>query len=592
MDDFERELKLGFLDEATQLLAEAEQCFLLLESDPNDRPTIEKIFRIAHNLKGSAKAVGFDGLGEFTHDLESYLIKLKDGHLRITPAAISLLLRCNDHVGVMIAVLKEDPAAQPDYSELLSELRVRLQPGYNDDACPDFAEEPKSPPPPADDVRAAVSESNVIAPESPVAVIPAAPNLAAATNDSPRTSSVATPPADESIRVSLQRLEKLLNYVGEMVILQTVLKEQVTGDNPLLLRKTIEQMVKVTKEVQDLSMSLRMVPLRQTFQKMQRIIRDTSSALGKKIHLTIQGEETELDKTVLENLGDPLVHLIRNAVDHGIESPEKRKAAGKPETGQILLSAYHQSGSLVIEVRDDGGGIDAERLRQKAVEKGILKPDQTLPDRDAYQLIFHSGFSTKAVVSDVSGRGVGMDVVKTNIQRLQGDIQIETTLGKGTCFKVRLPLTLAIIDGMVIRCRNERYVIPLSHVHESIRPQESDLHWVTDLGEVLCLRGENIPLVRLASIFGTTREKPPARDSTVIVCRPESGAFAIVVDDIIGQQQVVIKQLGHEHRHIKGFSGSAILGDGRPALILELSELVKRHRPESSAREYGRRAIA
>jgi two-component system chemotaxis sensor kinase CheA len=318
-----------------------------------------------------------------------------------------------------------------------------------------------------------------------------------------------------------------------------------------------------------------MLPVKSTFQKMQRIVRDTAQILEKKVNLTVSGEETELDKTVLEHLGDPLVHIIRNAVDHGIESPEARRAAGKSETGTIFLSAYHQGGRLVIEVKDDGAGINAEVLKKKAVEKGILRPGQAISEKDALNLIFHAGFSTKAQVTEVSGRGVGMDVVRTNIEKLSGEVQISTVLGAGTTFKIFLPLTLAIIDGMVIRSATERFVIPLAQVHESLRPAKTDIQYNTGFGEVLLLRGENLPLYRLNRLLGvksgTIREP---HDGIAIVVRVSEKPFAVLVDDIIGQTQIVIKRLGMELSHIKGFSGSAILGDGRPALILELPELI------------------
>jgi two-component system chemotaxis sensor kinase CheA len=404
-----------------------------------------------------------------------------------------------------------------------------------------------------------------------------------------RTAPGPAPAADESIRVSLGRLEKLINYVGEMVILQTVLREQAgaaAGGGALLLRRTVNQLGKVTKEVQDISMSLRMVPLKQTFQKMQRIVRDTAGALGKKVRLEIHGEETELDKTVLEGLGDPLVHIIRNACDHGIEDGAARVAAGKPEEGTVKLSAFHQSNHIVIEIRDDGGGISAPRLVAKAIEKGILKPGTTLPEREALNLIFHPGFSTKAVVTDVSGRGVGMDVVKTNVERLQGVVALETEVGRGTCFQIRMPLTLAIIDGMVVKLGEERFVIPLTHVHESLRPEPGDVHHVTGVGEILKLRDENLPLLRLAKLLGRGDPARPVTDCTVIVVRAAEHAFSVAVDDIVGQHQIVIKSLGAEMRHLRGFSGSAILGDGRPALILELPDLVQRPKlraPEARA---------
>jgi two-component system chemotaxis sensor kinase CheA len=391
-----------------------------------------------------------------------------------------------------------------------------------------------------------------------------------------QTAATAAASTEESIRVSLARLEKLINSVGELVILQTVLREQSFGANPHLLRKTVHQMGKVTKEVQDISMSLRMVPLKQTFQKMQRIVRDTSNMLGKRVHLSTSGDDTELDKTVLENISDPLVHLIRNACDHGVESPEARVAKGKPESGTVRLNAYHQSGKLVIEVKDDGGGIDGQKLTAKAIEKGILKPGTALPEQEAIHLIFHPGFSTKAQVTEVSGRGVGMDVVKTNIEALQGEVQVETELGKGTTFKVVLPLTLAIIDGMVVQNEGCRFVVPLSHVHETLKPAESDVKQTTGLGEVLLLRGENLPLYRLNVLLGHKKgAQKAAHEQIAMVVRYAGHPFAVLVDDILGQQQVVIKEVGQEIQNLKWMSGSAILGDGKPAIIIEMNELVK-----------------
>jgi two-component system chemotaxis sensor kinase CheA len=363
-----------------------------------------------------------------------------------------------------------------------------------------------------------------------------------------------------------------------MVILQSVLREQSSTLDSMNLRKTVHQLGKVSKEVQDLSMSLRMLPVKTTFQKMQRIVRDTSQALGKKVNLVLSGEETELDKTVLEYLGDPLVHIIRNAVDHGIESNAARIAAGKPEAGTVHLSAYHQGGRLAIEIKDDGGGINADVLRKKALEKGILRPGQTISERDAIHLIFHAGFSTKEQVTDVSGRGVGMDVVRTNIEKLSGEIEISTKLGQGTTFKIFLPLTLAIIDGMVVKSRNDRFIIPLAHVHESLRPRPDDIQFNTGFGEVLLLRGENLPLYRLSRLIGekSTGGKD-TKDGIAIIVRATNQPFAVFVDDIVGQTQIVIKQLGRELAYLKGFSGSAILGDGRPALILELPDLIQKN---------------
>ncbi|MBS1962306.1 MAG: chemotaxis protein CheA [Bdellovibrionales bacterium] len=615
MDDFEKELKAGFLEEAAQLLSETEQTFLQLESNPEDRTTVEKIFRLAHNLKGSANAVGFSQLGEFTHELESYLLKLKDGRLPIDRGAVDILLRSNDFLVSWVSALQTNFEAKVDFAALASELKAQEErrasavddSAHAADAAPaneseteteaeavqpqeQVSEVPsadafgdESSAPTEDPIAEALAKATLSSLPAPP---PSAPSAPVSAKPASATNSGAANAPEESIRIGLGRLEKLLNFVGEMVILHSVLNEQSLSDDKLLLRKTIHQLGKVTKEVQELSMGLRMIPVRQTFQKMQRIVRDTSSALGKQVNLILAGEDTELDKTVLESIGDPLVHLIRNAVDHGVEGADLRRERGKPAAGEVRLSAYHQSGSLMIEIKDDGGGLDPAKLRAKAVEKGIVPANRALSDQEAYQLIFASGFSTKAQTTDISGRGVGMDVVRTNIERLKGDIHIETELGKFTCFKIRLPLTLAIIDGMVVTAENARYVIPLAHVHESVRPAKEDLHFVTGMGDVFSLRGENLPLYRLSGLLGTKGTPRPAPDCIAIVVRTLKHPFAILVDDILNQTQVVIKKLGAEHSRLVGFSGSAILGDGKPALILELPELLaKQNRTGAAPRE-------
>ncbi|MGK5086681.1 chemotaxis protein CheA [Bdellovibrionota bacterium FG-2] len=604
MDDFEKELKVGFLEEASQLITDAEQCFLNLESSQDDPSVLETIFRLAHNLKGSGKAVGFTELSEFTHQLESLLLKLKKKELAIDSDIVSLLLQCNDQLRIMVDGLKADLEAKFDSTQLLTAIgnilngqgpvasapaEPQVSPAIVTPSADAFPDEPalavsgEQGVPPVDPFEGlgAVVQNSITEPAVPIApVVPIAaqlvdkpaPKAATPTGGAPK----AAASSDESIRVSLGKLDQLVNNVGEMVILQTVLNQHKNKVQSALLQKTITQLSKISKNIQDISMSLRMIPLKQTFQKMQRIVRDTSKTLGKNIELHISGEETELDKTVLENLGDPLVHLIRNAVDHGVEDPEERAKAGKDPVGNIFLRAYHQGDHIVIEIKDDGKGLDAKKLTAKAIEKGLLKPGQTLSDQDAYHLIFAPGFSTKAVVTDVSGRGVGMDVVRTNIEKLSGEVQLTTTLGGGTCFKILLPLTLAIIDGMLINSQDERYVIPLAQVYESIRPLDKDVHFVTGVGEVLTLREENIQVYRLPTLLSRKLTPKPPSDTIAIVVRTSEKPFAVLVDDIIGQQQVVIKRLGAELQHIRGFSGGAILGDGRAALILDMGELVSK----------------
>ncbi len=561
-------------------MGDTEQCFLSLERTPEDVALLDKIFRLAHNLKGSAKAVGFEEMGAFAHTFESFLLKVKNGELPKSSAVISLLLACNDFLNQSVQALKRDLGAKLDAGALLGRLEAGLRGEGLED--PSSAEEGPS----AEEaavLMAGLTEKGLSTPEVPAEVateseppLAEVKSIAEAEAFGPSRAAPVTPPpapaGDSSLRVSLARLETLLNFVGEMVILQTVLREQVYQSNPTLLRRTVHQLGKVTKEVQDIAMGLRLVPIKQNFQKMQRIVRDTATSLEKKVELSLEGEETELDKTVLDAVADPLVHLVRNAVDHGIEDAAKRKAAGKPETGHVLLRAFQQAGKLIIEVRDDGGGINPDVLRAKALEKGILREGQKLSDKEAIHLIFHPGFSTKQVVTDVSGRGVGMDVVKTNIEALQGEVVIDTQLGKGTCFRILLPLTLAIMDGMVVRCGEERFVIPLSQVFECVKPEKSQVQFNTGMGETLILREVSFPLVRLGHSLGRKGLKP-AWESIAIVVRSGERPFAILVDDVIGQHQIVVKKLGPELQRLKAFSGSAVLGDGRPALIIEPVEV-------------------
>jgi two-component system chemotaxis sensor kinase CheA len=330
---------------------------------------------------------------------------------------------------------------------------------------------------------------------------------------------------------------------------------------------------KLSKEIQAISMSLRMVPLKQTLQKMQRIVRDTSKTLKKKVCLELIGEDTEIDKTVLEHLADPLVHIVRNAVDHGLESSDERLAIGKDEEGVVSIRAFHEGNNLVIEIKDDGKGINSQIIREKAIEKKVISANADLSEEELINLIFHPGFSTKSEVSEISGRGVGMDVVKTNIEKLAGEVKVTTEIGKGSTFRVVLPLTMAIIDAMVTEVGDERYIIPLSQIYESLSPKEDVLRFVNGVGECLQIRGEVIPLFRIGRALGRQGKERDIHEQIAIIVNSEHRNFAVLVDNILHQQQVVIKKLGDEIVNQKGFIGSSILGDGRPAFILDLIEL-------------------
>ena len=610
IDEFE-EIKRGFLDEAEQCLSDTEQCFLHLEKDQSPE-VLDKLFRLAHNIKGSANAVGFSELGAFTHELETLLLKIKKGEQPLHPPVVDLLLRCNDHIILFVSSLKADMEAKIDSSQLLDEIRnignIQAEPVASAVEEPaetaadakllqaaEMFEEETAPTPEAEQpqeiqaVEEAVEEIEEFAVMEPVVqqaitqheVKKEVAHLVQAQAVKQEEKTPAKSPSassDESIRVSLARLEGLINCVGELVILQSVLKEQTSANSSAssLMKKTVHQLGKVTKEVQNISMGLRMIPMKQTYQKMQRIVRDTSRALAKEINFETVGDDTELDKTVLEQLGDPLVHLVRNAVDHGIESAEARVANGKSPVGTVKLKSFHRVGQIVIEVSDDGKGLDGQSLINSAIKKGLLKPGTKMTEEEAHHIVFMPGFSTKEVVTDVSGRGVGMDVVKTNIDQLRGTVQIFSTPGQGTCFQITLPLTLSIIDTMIVSLEKQRYVIPLHHVYESVEASGMRTQTISESAEVLLLRGENIPFYRLGTLLGRKPTTPTNQDGCALIIRNNQSSIAVFVDAVIGQSQAVIKPLGAEVRHIKGFSGSAILGDGLPAVILDLMELVRK----------------
>ncbi len=390
-----------------------------------------------------------------------------------------------------------------------------------------------------------------------------------------------------SIRVAIEKVDELINTVGELVITQSMLgqfadAEEITAAHIEQLRDGLGQLERNTRELQESVMRIRMLPISFVFQRIPRIVHDLSGKLNKKIELKLSGEQTELDKTVMEKLGDPLVHLVRNSLDHGIETPDKRVAAGKPETGTVHLNAYHQGGNIVIEISDDGGGLNTEKIHAKAIERGLVNPEDNLTDEQVHDLVFRPGFSTADVVSDVSGRGVGMDVVRKNIRSLGGNVDVKSEEGVGSTFSIRLPLTLAILDGQLVSVGSETYIVPLVSIIESIQVDQSKVNIVAGRGEVYKLRDEYIPIVRLYHIFDVTTKSADLNDGLLVVVEAEGQKIALYVDDLLGQQQVVIKSLETNFRRIEGLSGATILGDGAVALILDISGLVNLHRHQVS----------
>ena len=379
------------------------------------------------------------------------------------------------------------------------------------------------------------------------------------------------------VRVDTVKLDGLIDLVGELVIAQSMVVQnpELKAITSAHLSRCLGQLRGITSDLQRTAMSLRMVPIRNTFQKMSRLVRDLALQQGKEIALSLEGEDTELDRNIVEELSDPLVHMIRNSADHGIEMPEARVAAGKPPAGTITLRAFHQGGFIVIQIEDDGRGLNAAKIRKKAIERGIIKADENLDEREIFDLIFAAGFSTAEKVTDLSGRGVGMDVVRRNIEKMRGKIEISSIEGHGTTFTLYVPLTLAIIEGLLVGIGEERYVIPTLSVRESFRPLPGMVTQVQGRGEVVSVRGRLTPILRLGRHLNTPHTALDPTQGIIVVVEAGQDSRCLLVDQLIGKQEVVIKSLGEMFRHQTEFAGAAILGDGRVGLILDINALVK-----------------
>ncbi len=409
---------------------------------------------------------------------------------------------------------------------------------------------------------------------------PAKPRSVPETKPAPRAAAKTGTGNQESgsIRVNIDKVDALINLVGELVITQSMLSRY-SGDFDFTqlqgLREGLTELARSTRDIQESVMAIRMLPMSFAFSRFPRLVRDTGNALGKKVELRLVGENTELDKTVLEKIGDPLVHLVRNSLDHGLETPEARVAAGKPETGILELNAYHESGNIVIEVIDDGAGINKDKVLEKARASGLVGADEKLSDDQINNLIFRAGFSTVDKVSDLSGRGVGMDVVRRNIADLGGDVSVHSEMGVGSKFTIRLPLTLAILDGQLVRVGSESYIISLVSIVETIQPSSQKVNRIAGTSELFKLRGDYIPVVRLHELFGIEADSTDIDDGLLVVVEANGQRVGIFVDDLQDQQQVVIKSLEANYRQMDAISGATILGDGKVALIVDVPGLIQ-----------------
>jgi len=581
------ELLREFHGESQELLQNIEQGVLVLEENPADADTINSVFRAFHTLKGGAGLLHLDALRDLAHDLESLLDAVRRSELSINSEIIDLILAGADALKHYIHEIGDqlqgvnpgEPIVVPT-RHLRQRVRASLHGG------PSPATVSAQPQPAAPTPR----ESELTTPESLAhqaatpALQPAEPSATGTAPEKVRSeSSAKSESAAGFVKLDTRKLDSLVDLVGELVIAQSMVIQdpEVQRLSSRHLARTLRQLSGITSELQRIAMSLRMVPIRRTFQKMTRLVRDLAAQQDKQVQLVTDGEETELDRNIVEELSDPLVHMIRNSIDHGIESPADRVAKGKPALGTIRLSASHQRGGIVIAIQDDGKGLDRDRIQAKARERGLIKADARLTEEETFALIFAPGFSTAEKVTDVSGRGVGMDVVRRNIEKLRGKVEIQSVPGQGTTFTIILPLTLAIIDGMLVGVGDDRYIIPTLSVRESFRPRPGMVSTVHERGEVVSVRGRLTPLLRLGQHLGTPYRAVDPTQGIIVVVESGDAARGLLVDELIGKQEVVIKNLGETFRKQNLLAGAAILGDGRVGLILDVDTLVRCQQPSN-----------
>ena len=535
------ELASMFVTEALDHLGSIEASLLRLEDAPHDRRLIDEVFRPFHTIKGNAGVLGVASVQAVAHQVENLLDQCRSGKRVVGAPEIDVVLKSVDLLTGMLNDISALLAGQQTRSREADRVALLTHIG-------------------------AVLDGGGIAPALPDAGTgeqPAEPAVAAA--------SEGAADAQASVKVDTRKLDGLVDTVGELVILQALIAEDIlqtrAGDERL--GRNLAQLRRITSELQRGATSMRMVPIRQTFRKMARLVRDVSRKAGKNVELALVGEDTELDRKVVEDIGDPLMHMVRNSVDHGIEAPAARAAAGKPDGGTLTLRAFHQAGSIVIEVADDGAGLDTERIRIKAIERGLIAADSEMSDADVRALIFAPGFSTAEQITEISGRGVGMDVVRRNIEALRGRIDIESTPGRGTTFSIRLPLTLAILDGMLVTCGGERFVIPTYAICESLRPRPEQVRTMQGVPRLIQVRDALLPLLWLSDLLTLRGPRVDPSEGAVVVIEDNRQRIGIVVERLVGKQEVVVKSLGADFTNVDDIAGGAILGDGRIGLIVD-----------------------
>jgi two-component system chemotaxis sensor kinase CheA len=576
--ELDMDLTADFISESHEHLETADLNLLILENDPQNEEAMNAVFRAFHTIKGVAGFLALKEIGSLAHESENLLDMARKGNLTLDSYVMDIIFESVDKIKRLIARLSDSikigklPARDETLPALIEKIKAMISGDYESGAVSVSSTQPTEEPESVENIvekKITESKDDEILEkkkQTPSAAQKTGMNIHQAVK------------IKETLKVDAERLDLLVDTIGELVISESMISqsEEIKNIASAALLKQINHLDKITRDLQDMGTSLRMIPIRSTFQKMARLVRDLSKKANKPIEFVMTGEDTELDKTVVDKIGDPLVHMMRNAVDHGIEdSPVDRLKVGKPEKGRVELRAFHSGGKIYIEVKDDGKGLDRDAILAKARKRGIIKNEDVLSDREVWGLIFEAGFSTAKKVTDVSGRGVGMDVVRKNIEALRGKVEIRSEKGKGSVFTIILPLTLAIIEGMVVRVGSEKYIIPTLSVITSLRPRPEDITTVVNRTEMLSFKDKLIPLFRLSRFFKIDKAEQDLTQAIVVVIESAEQQVGLLVDDLLGQHQVVIKSLSETFQGIEGISGGTIMPDGRVGLIIDVDGLVR-----------------
>ncbi|HOQ80731.1 MAG TPA: chemotaxis protein CheA [Candidatus Cloacimonadota bacterium] len=548
LEQVDNDLFDDFLNEAKEYIDSLEVNIIELEEQPKNIEIINEIFRPFHTLKGVSSFMGLKKLNNISHETENLLDLARNKKLIVCKDVISTILIAIDYIKKIINNLTSSNRVESISDEEINKLIDLLK----QQSCKEIVT-----------LGASVSVDELPSIDFDLECIEI------------QKSEASTKKVDESIRVKTDKLDFLIDTVGELVISFNLISED---KNVLKIHnhdfiKKISQLSRVVSDLQNASMALRMIPLGNTLQKMKRVVRDYTTQNKKSIFLHLEGEETEIDRNIVDSLYDPLVHMIRNSCDHGIEPNDEREMLGKSYNGNITLSAYHKGNSLVIDVIDDGKGIDKDKVYKKALEKGLIKKEDNLSDEQIFNLIFHPGFSTVEQVSKVSGRGVGMDVVQEAIKSLSGNIEIISKAGAGSTFRLVFPLTLAIMEGMLIKVEGQLYIIPIGSIQRSLKPVKSQINKIFNKGETLSIENKLLPIVRLNKKFNLSQNQKNLDQCVLIIIQAGNKEYAIAVDELLGIQNVVVKNLGEYFKNLEGVSGATIMGDGRVGIILDTNEL-------------------